>query len=144
MKEIIPKKLVLNGTDNNGKRHRYSFDKTPNLKGGLRKLLISLDFDKKIVEGFIRGVFFKEIKEEEIIEQELENIIDIVYFLKNDKYELDIFFGKEKVILLARTTDKREKLIDALEKKTKWIPEEEKERRLKFNESKLKAIGKDK
>ncbi|MEI7719503.1 MAG: hypothetical protein WCI72_06545 [archaeon] len=143
MKIILPKELTLSGTDNNGKRHRYSIDKNSNLKGGLKKLLISLEFEEKKVEEVIKGIFFKETQEDEergIIPRALEEIIDIVRFLKNDKYEVDMFFGKEKVILLIRITEKREKLVDAIEKNADWISEEEKEKRLKQNKGKARKI----
>jgi len=144
MKIILPKELVLNGTNNDGVRHRYSLDKNSDLMGGLRKLLIGLEFKEKVIDSFIRGVFFKETQEDEsegTVQRELEDIVDFVEALKNDKYELDIFFGKEKVILVIRIKENREKLIDVMKEKSEWISEEEKEKRLGYKAESNKEIG---
>jgi hypothetical protein len=133
MNITLPKELVLNGTDNDGVRHRYSFDKTPKLKEGLKKLFLGLEFEEEIVKDIIQGIFLTKEEEEETATIVLspEQIYDRVYYLKNSKYELDLFFGKNKVILLVRTKNKRMKLVDEIEKKSSWISKKEIEKRQK-------------
>ncbi len=137
MKDIkIPQELVLNGTDNNGKRHRYSFDKTPQLKEGLIKLFISFGFDDKVSKSIgkiFTRTFYDDNEVEKVSYLTPEEIVDRVFYFKNEEYEIDLFFGKEKVILLIRVKENREKLVEEIEKKSRWISEEEKAKRLKEN-----------
>ncbi|MGD9276000.1 MAG: hypothetical protein PVJ67_02410 [Candidatus Pacearchaeota archaeon] len=145
----VPKNLVLNGTDNNGFRHRYSFDKTKDFKKSFLSFMGSLGFDKgKINDKFIVRTYEDDDNEgetEKVFIKEVFDLVDVIWFFQNEKFEVDVFFGKDKVIILVRTKDNkktREKLVDELERKSKWISEEEKEKRLKKNkqvsESKLK------
>lgn len=140
MNITLPKELVLNGTDNDGVRHRYSFDKTPKLKEGLTKLFLGLGFEERKINDFIQKIFVRrsenENGEEIITIFKPEEINDRAYYLKNSRYELDLFFGKNKVILLVRVKNERIKLVDEIEKKSSWISEKEKEERSKKNNPK--------
>lgn len=146
----LPKELVLNGTDNNGIRHRYSFDKTPKIKEGLKKLLVGLEFEEKKVGELIEGIFIKRTEDENYQETitilQPEEINDKIYYLKNKKYEIDLFFGKNKVILLIRTKKEREKLVSEIENRASWISGNEKKKRLerKNPEGVIKKISKPK
>ena len=146
----LPKELVLNGIDNNGIRHRYSFDKTPKIKEGLKKLLVGLEFEEKKVGELIEGIFIKRTEDENYQETitilQPEEINDKIYYLKNKKYEIDLFFGKNKVILLIRTKKEREKLVSEIENRASWISGNEKKKRLerKNPEGVIKKISKPK
>lgn len=150
MKLNLPKELVLNGTDNDGARHRYSFDKNPEIKGGLKKLLVGLEFEEKKVGELIEGIFIKRNEDENYQETitilQSKEINDKIYYLKNKKYEIDLFFGKNKVILLIRTKKEREKLVSEIENRTSWISGNEKKRRLEQKNPKgiIKKISKPK
>lgn len=141
MKLNLPKELILSGTDNDGIRHRYSFDKTPKLKEGLTKLFVGLSFEEKKVNEFIQRIFIKRGEDEngeEIIKVfRPEEIKDLVFYIKNSNYEIDLFFGKNKVILLVRIKNERMRLVDEIEKKSSWISKEEIEKRSKKNNSKV-------
>jgi hypothetical protein len=142
MKLEIPSELKLNGTDNDGIRHRYSFDKTPKLREGLKDLLLKLNFEEKKLDQFLGKIFFRtETNEKSGEEQEIilepNQIIDRIFYISNKIYEVDLFFGSEKIILVIRTKEDRTKLVNKIESKSKWISEEEKKKRLE-NNKKLK------
>jgi hypothetical protein len=91
----IPESLILNGTDNNGNRHRYSFEKVKNFKKGFLEFMGQLEFDiNKIKKRFI--VESRENKEdggERIIIKEIEDFVDVCWFFENSKYEVDFFWN---------------------------------------------------
>jgi len=150
MKIKIPKELILNGTDNNGLRHRYGFDKNKNFKSGFIKLMEELEFDsEKIKNKFVRREYKDtEQGEEEIITiLNIEDIQDVCWFFENSKYEIDLFFGKNKIILLIRTNQKikrerRRKMLDELEKRSDWISEKEKKVRAQKIKKKIFTFSK--
>lgn len=145
MKDKIPKSLVLNGTDNNGKRHRYSFEKTDDFKKGFLELMENLGFEKgKIDSKFVIRDYVEDPEDpgheiDRVWVKKVSDIIDVCWYFENNKYEVDVFFGKEKVIILimiksSRNRDKkRREMLDKLEDESDWISEDEKEKRLKKN-----------
>jgi hypothetical protein len=142
----ISKDLVLNGTDNNGFRHRYSFDKTKNFKKGFIDFMGELGFDsKKIEDKFIikKWEYTGEGEIEKIFVRDVFDLEDMCWFFHNEKFEIDIFFGKDKVIILIRTRDDnkiRREMLDELERKSDWISEKEKEKRLRKNKKSIKSM----
>jgi hypothetical protein len=127
---MMKDKFILNGTGNNGFRHRYSFDKTKAFKKGFLDLMKKLGFDEKVKDKFILRENEDEGEEERIILLEATDIEDVCWFFENNKYEVDVFFGAKKIIILIRTKNRRE-MLDYLENEADWISEEEKENRLK-------------
>lgn len=125
-------KLILNGTDNNDKRHRYSFEKNERFKIIFPKFMERLGFEKENIEKrFTSG---KETDEEEIvINFKVSNIKDEYWHFQNKKYEVDVFFGIKKIITIIKRKRKqnRNNLIDGLITTAKWIPEEEIKKRIK-------------
>jgi len=111
-----PKGFVLTGTDNNGFRHRYSVIKNEQFKKIFVEFMIDLGFDEKIMkETFwshddIKGNFELKISEFE----------DCCRYYENEKYDVDVFYGNKKIIIVIRTR-KRESMIVNLETKSRWI-----------------------
>jgi len=145
MKDKSPKNLTLNGTDNDGKRHRYSFEKTEDFKQGFLELMENFGFEKEKIDS--KFVIRDHVEDPENTGKEIErvwirkikDIIDVCWYFENNKYEIDVFFGKEKVIILIRIKSsrnrdkKRREMLDKLEDESGWISEEEKEKRVKKN-----------
>ncbi len=144
------KELILNGTDNNRYRHRYSFEKNEQFKTGFIKFMKDLEFNekelKKIKEKFIIQSFKENEKggEDIVINLKIIDIVDVCWYFQNKKYEVDVFFGEKKIIILIKVKSKqyREDVLDNLEEKSGWISEEEKEKRLNKNKLKERIIAK--
>ena len=138
-------KLILSGTDNNGIKHRYSFEKNKSFRREFIQLMESLGFNKeKIKQKFVTRSFddTKDGEVEIITNLSAKDLIDLYWSFQNNEYEIDVIFGSQKVILLIRTNqktkrDRRRKMLNELEKKSDWISEKEKEKRMKKN----KKIG---
>ncbi len=145
MRTSLPKKLTLSGTDNNGVRHRYTFDKDMNTKEGFFDFMEGLGFEiKEIEKRFMIQDYNNDTDEEKIIFLDMEDIVDQCWFYENKKYELDIFWGNKKVIILVRTNqkikrDRRKKLVDTVEETSKWISDKQKEIRRR-KKPKLKRV----
>ncbi len=88
------KKMILNGTENNGIRHRYNFDKIKSFKREFLLLMESLGFDRqKINDKFVVKEYIdtEEGETEKIWVKEVTDFIDVCWFFKNKEYEVDIF-----------------------------------------------------
>ena len=99
-------KFILSGTDNNGIRHRYSVVKNEEFKKAFIKFMTELGFDPQEID---RGFSYIETLEdgtEQHVFLKVAEIIDVCWYYKNQKYEVDVFFGKEKIILVVRTNQK--------------------------------------
>jgi hypothetical protein len=140
--------IILTGTSNNGFRHRYSFRKTPKIKNLLENLFLKLNLVKEPNQPLIKNIFIEEIEddngEEIIVQKEIQEFVDEIYHFQNKEFDLDLFFGKEKVILLIRS-NKRFDFIKFLEKNSNWISKEEaekirNEKRKRFNKKIEKII----
>ncbi len=114
------KKFILTGTDNNGFRHRYSVKKLEEFKPAFFKFMKDLGFDEqKIKNSFL--VYFENEKEVELArELKIEEITDECWNYNNKKFDVDIFFGKFKIILVIRTKN-RVPMVEHLEKKAGWV-----------------------
>jgi hypothetical protein len=107
MKKLnFPKGFVLTGTDNNGFRHRYSVKKNENFK--------------KIFVKFMVDLGFEDIDAEELIKIKIKDICDECWHYENEKFDVDVFYGRFKIILVVRTKSRRP-LLDSLYYKSKWI-----------------------
>lgn len=116
-------KLTISGTDNNGYRHRYSFDKNSEFKEAFINLMTELEFEKEKIGRYFYWEEENEDGEEIIVNLDISNLSDVVWFFQNKKYEVDTFIGVKKVIIVIRTKE-RDELIKKIIDKTKWIPEE--------------------
>jgi hypothetical protein len=120
MKKLkIPKEFILTGTDNNGYRHRYSVIKNEQFKGIFIKFMGDLGFD----EGKIKGEFWVEYDEDDKYigrELKISEFEDCCRYYDNKGYEIEVFYGNKKIIMVIRTKIRRE-LLDNLESKSKWI-----------------------
>ena len=122
----LPKEFILEGTDNNGMRHRYSIEKNEQFKDVFIKFMEELGFDsEKISKRFIRTECDKKTGEQRTILIRVADLKDVCHYYKNREYEADIFYGNRKIILIIRTNQKRErvrrrKMLDNLESKSKW------------------------
>ena len=117
MKKLqFPKGFVLTGTDNNGFRHRYSAIKNEQFKKIFIKFMIDLGFDEKEMGK----TFFRYGKEENLIELKISELEDMCKHYENKMFEIDVFYGSKKIILVIRTKARRP-LLDNLETKSRWI-----------------------
>jgi len=111
-----PKGFVLTGTDNNGFRHRYSVKKNEQFKKIFIKFMSQLGFDeKKIME-----CFWTYDESNNRIELKIVDFEDCYRYYENKEYEVDVFYGNKKIIIVVRTNSRRT-LLDNLESKSKWI-----------------------
>lgn len=111
-------KFKLIGTNNDGFRHRYSVQKKESFKKAFLNFMEDLDFDKeKIMKSF--WVCSEEALGEDV-ELKISGFEDEVHNYKNKGYDVDVFYGKTKIILVVRTK-KRFRMIDHLKKKANWI-----------------------
>jgi len=108
--------FTLTGTDNNGFRHRYSINKNEDFKEAFLKFMINLEFDEKKIERS----FFAEGENGEGIKLNINDLEDICVHYENEKYDVDVFYGKFKIIIVVRTKN-RTPVVRHLEKKSKWI-----------------------
>jgi len=111
-----PKGFVLTGTDNDGFRNRYSAIKNEQFKKIFVKFMSELDFDEKIIEK----TFWSYDEESGDFELKISEFEDCCRYYKNDKYEVDVFYGNKKVIMVIRTKTRRP-MLDNLEMKSRWI-----------------------
>jgi hypothetical protein len=109
-------KFTLTGTDNDGFRHRYGIRKNEKFKKAFYDFMGVLEFD---VEKIKRGFFiFDETKGD--VELKISDFEDCIRNYHNKKYDVDVFYGKAKIIIVVRTK-KRDLMIEHLEKSAGWI-----------------------
>jgi len=109
-----PKGFVLMGTDNDSYRNRYSVEKNEQFKEVFIKFMKDLGFDGgKIKQGFWIH------DENEDIELKISDFEDCYRYYENKKYDVEVFYGNKKIILVIRTKERR-KMLDNLESKSKW------------------------
>ena len=122
----FPKEFILFGTDNNGVRHRYSIEKNEQFPGIFVKFMGELGFDElEIDEKFYYEENDNSGQPLGKMRVVVSHISDECWYYKNAEYEVDVFFGSKKIILVIRTgqhneRDRRAKLLDDLESKSNW------------------------
>ncbi len=130
--------FILTGTGNDGFRHRYSVKKNEKFKVAFAEFMERLGFDKdKILDSFIvRG----QDEDDEGIEYEIKikDIFDICKHYKNDKFDVDVFYGKDRIIILIRSKT-RKLFVEHFEKEADWIDLEEVEK-IRENKKRKKQI----
>lgn len=114
-------RFTLTGTGNDGFRHRYSVKKNEHFKKAFVKFMIDLGFDEKTLPlpwgDYEESGIHIDKKEGEIKVNEIE---DICLNYNNRKYDLDVFYGRFKIIIVVRTK-RRIPMVDYLVKKAGWI-----------------------
>jgi hypothetical protein len=108
--------FTLTGTDNNGFRHRYSIKKNEDFKKAFLKFMANLEFEEDNIEKSFLG----EDNRGERVKLKISDLEDICTHYENKKYDVDVFYGRFKIIIVVRTKD-RTLVVKHLEKKAKWI-----------------------
>tara|TARA_Y100000034_G_C6685121_1_gene301348 strand:+ start:165 stop:602 length:438 start_codon:yes stop_codon:yes gene_type:complete len=111
----FPKGFTLLATGNDGYRHRYYVEKNKDFKKIFIKFMIDLGFEE---EGVKKRFQYYDDKSELVV-LKITEIVDECWNFNNKKYDVDVFIGKKKVIIVVRTS-KRRKMLDNLESKSKW------------------------
>jgi len=114
---MVKGKFTLTGTDNNGFRHRYSIMKNEDFKKAFVKFMVDLGFDGKNIMGRFE---YQDEETDELIVTKVKDIEDVCDNYDNHKYDVDVFYGKFKVIIIVRTKD-RMPMVKHLKNEAKWI-----------------------
>jgi hypothetical protein len=113
---MVNGKLTLIGTDNDGFRHRYSCTKNESFKKIFIRLMAALDFE----EEKIKNTFWSHDEDERPIELKISEFEDVCNHYQNKKYDVDIFYGKKKIIIVIRTKNRKD-LVFSLRKLSKFV-----------------------
>lgn len=105
-------KIMLLGTGNDRYRHYYKIRKNEKFKKIFVKFMEDLGFDAQR----IKQQFWNE---DNNIEIKISDFIDSCSHYKNKKYDIDIFYGYKKIILVIRTKERKE-LLENIKSKFKW------------------------
>jgi len=122
VEEKIRKYFVLMGTDNNGIRHRYSLEKNENFKKAFINFMKDLGFnEKEIAKQF---TYYDDLKG--YMPLKISDLNDVCKHYKNKEYEIDVFYGNKRIILVIRTNqkkerDRRKKMLKNLKNKSRWM-----------------------
>jgi len=114
---MVVGKFTLTGTDNNGFRHRYSVRKNEDFKKAFVKFMVDLGFDEKKIKG--SWIVVGEDGETER-ELKIKEIGDECWNYSNKGYDVDVFYGQFKIIIVVRTK-KRFDMVKHLVYEGKWI-----------------------
>jgi len=114
---MVSGKFTLTGTDNNGFRHRYSARKNEDFKKAFVKFMVDLGFDEENIRS--RFEYDDEGSIEPIVTK-VKNIEDVCDNYNNHKYDVDVFYGKFKIIIVVRTKN-RMPMVKHLQNEAKWI-----------------------
>jgi hypothetical protein len=99
-------KLKLIGLGNKDNRNHFIFKKDNSFFSLFPDFLESLGLDKL-------SIMYEHSEEP----QDINELIDIQDNLRNDEFDLDIFYGKDKFIVIIRTSEaNRNKLITEIKK----------------------------
>ena len=118
-KREIPKPKFnwdLSGTDNNGFRHRYSLLKDESFKNNFLNFMAGLEFNWESIEN----KFYYEDESGQFRENKVIDFLDVCWHFENKNFEVDVFFGSSKIIMVIRTRNRR-KLIDTLVNFTEFV-----------------------
>jgi hypothetical protein len=112
-------KLVLLGTENKENRYEYIIEKNE----GFREIFISImekfGFERIIINKTFFNYTFNRDNIEKQIEFKTSDFIDSCYNYKNKDFDIDVFYGTKKIILIIRTK-KGDKLREIINSKIKW------------------------
>ncbi len=136
---MVKNKFILTGTDNDGFRHRYSIKKTEEFKEAFAKFMEVLEFDPERIKKMFISEVEGEKGEQIITELKVADFEDCIRHYQNKKFDVDVFFGRLKIIILVRTKG-RVAMVRYLEKKASWITLIEIEKIKKENKKMKKSI----
>ncbi|MDA3836099.1 MAG: hypothetical protein PF542_00595 [Nanoarchaeota archaeon] len=100
----------LAGTGNDGFRHRYSVLKDESFRNNFLNFMDTLKFDWKVVESN----FSYNEEDGSWVDVKIIDIIDVCWHFQNEVYDVDVFFGSSKIILLVRTKERRTLIDDVI------------------------------
>ena len=112
----MKKKFILTGTNNDRFRHRYSVKKIEEFKETFIKFMVDLGFE----DDKIKSMFWSEKEDGECVTIRVKDLEDLCWHFNNKRYDIDVFFGRFKIILVIRTRE-RAPMVEHLEKKACWI-----------------------
>lgn len=113
----MQEKFVLTAASNDGKRYEYAIAKNEKFKAIFIKFMTDLGFEAEEIkrEFNYHNEYYKEVK------VKIKGLIDICHRYKNKGFDIDIFYGIKKIILIVRVNEKlREKLIKNVLKYTEF------------------------
>lgn len=113
-------KFILTGTDNDGFRHRYSVKKNEGFKKAFVKFMVELGFNEKVLKKEFIGEYSDKDDESGCYELKIKDIEDVCWHYQNKNYDVDVFHGRSRIIVVVRTKG-RKFLVEYLEKKAGWI-----------------------
>jgi len=102
-------------TKNNGFRHEYSFIKNKSFKKFFLNFMEDLGFNKNKTKKTFTSIN----KNERYVELKISDLKDCVKYYKNKNYDIEVFYGDKKIIMVLKTK-KRKKAIEHLVKKGIW------------------------
>lgn len=97
------KKLKLCGIRKDENRAEFTIDKTQSFVPIIRKLITKFTGDKPFY------FLLKDEEENGPVDERIGDLTDSCVHTKHKEYEFDIFFGKEKIILVVRSSLKNQK-----------------------------------
>jgi hypothetical protein len=108
------KKLKLFATSNFEDRDEFRIEKDQRALGCIKKFLESLELDTSYT-------FITEDKDAHEKEIRISKLTDFCQNFKNKDYNIDVFFGKDRIILVVRTAIRnRQKIVKEILKWCEW------------------------
>ena len=134
-------KIILCGTGNDGFRHVYQIEKEKGTSKILIDFMKKLNFEEKIIKEKFHQRYESPIESEENLFAEwnidVDEIIDKVWYFKNEKFEVEIFFGNQKLFFVVRAKDRKD-LVNLVKKESEWKSDDEFEKVRNENVKKLR------
>lgn len=135
------KKFILAGTGNDGFWHKYHIDKSKGFREAFIRFMTFLGFERKEIQSRFNQKYESDDDDGEYIATQwvvdADEISDEIWHFKNEKYDIDVFFGEDKIFVIVRTKN-RENMIDTLRDDVSWKSDEESEKIRKENREKMK------
>ena len=94
------KKSYLLSTGNDGYRYRYEFEKINSFSKIFTNFMRDLGFDDS------DRPFLTMYEGEDEKEMDIEKTLDFTWNFRNKSFDVDLFIGGKKIILVVRTKDK--------------------------------------
>jgi hypothetical protein len=112
-------KLVLLGTENKENRYEYIIEKNEDFKEIFLSFMEKLGFERIIINKTFFNYIFNRDNIEKQIEFKISDFKDSYHNYKNKDFDIDVFYGTKKIILIIRTK-KGNKLREIINSKIKW------------------------
>lgn len=135
------RKFILTGTGNDGFRNFYQIDKEIGFRDEFIRLMTKMGFEEEKIKNRFLVMYESSLESKENIFVEwlvdADEISDMAWNFRNNKFDVDVFFGDKKVFIVIRS-NKRRNFVDFFEKESKWKIEKEFDRIRIENDKKLK------